>query len=86
MIWTVVLKDGHSFVIYESRPDIYNCYNAVEARGFALSDIAGIVPGKHEVLTPPILSKSQRDSKHRARRASLEAPEISPLANDPIDW
>jgi len=90
MIWTVILKDGNSFVVYGSSPDIHECYSAVEARSFSLEDVAGIVTGMHEVRVPSLAIKPKAKQRAKARRASIEAPEIllanAKLGNDPIEW
>ena len=90
MIWTVILKNGNSFVVYGSSHDIHECYNAVEARGLPLEDVAGIVTGLHEVRVPSFATKPKAKQRAKARRASIEAPEIlsanAKLGNDPIEW
>ena len=94
MIWTVVLKDGESFVIhgtsYERNTEVRN---ALRARGHTDFSVAGIVQGNHKVdkyLTP----KHKKDYSKQVRAAltppslnDARKPRVYPEpSNDPRDW
>ena len=94
MIWTVVLKDGEHFVVHGSSYERNNeVRNALRARGFEDSVVAGIVQGNHKVdkyLTP----KGKQDYSKQVK-AALSAPTLAEAkkprtypapSNDPRDW
>ncbi len=80
MIWTVVLKNGESFVVYGNAPNISEVSKAIKNRGYRRNQVAGIVRGNHEVLPCPQRSVAAEEDYYksltRARRAAMEAPII----------
>ena len=77
MIWTVILKDGDSFVIHGSSFDrSTEVEKNLRGRRLSTDDVAGIVQGDHPVETlHPHKPKKHEYSKQL--KAALEVPEFS---------
>ena len=54
MIWTVILKDGKSFVVVGSSPSFnHEIRRSLVARSVEEKDVAAVVKGNHPVLEFP---------------------------------
>ena len=78
MIWTVILKDGDSFVVHGSSFD-RRAEVEKNLRGRRLTNdaVAGIVQGDHPVETLALPHSPVPKSYGKQIRAALEVPEFS---------
>ncbi len=90
MIWTVILKEGDSFVVngvtYNSN---YEIGKSLKARGLADSDVAGVVKGNHPVLGHPnllVAPYTHYDRYSDQRRSAIAAPSIAPRDTQEELW
>ena len=74
MIWTVVLKNGESFVVhggsFDRNTEVRNC---LRARRLSESAVAGIIQGNHHVDK----FVQHRETYSKQVKAALSAPYIS---------
>ena len=80
MIWTVILKDGISFVVNGSTYNTnWEIERALKARGHTNSDVAGVVRGNHPVIKypDPFVSPFDHHRNYSSQvKSAMSAPRI----------
>lgn len=78
MIWTVILKDGKSFVVVGSSPSFnHEIRRSLVARSVEEKDVAAVVKGNHPVLEfPSTMPISRWGDYSDQRRSAMAAPTI----------